>query len=96
MRYIFFIFLVFNFLQPIFAQNNTSFPINGVDDYNDKLYAFTNATIYSDYKTKFINATLLIKNGLVVQIGNGINIPNDCNCHQSRRKIYLSIFYRFI
>jgi imidazolonepropionase-like amidohydrolase len=69
------LFLIF--IVNIFAQNNTTFPINGVDDYKDKLYAFTNATIYSDYKTKYTNATLLIKNGEVVQVGASINIPKD-------------------
>lgn len=76
MRHICFIFFFFILISKSFAQNNTTFPINGVDDFNDKTYAFTNATIFADYKTKYTNATLLIKNGEVVQVGN-VNIPED-------------------
>lgn len=52
-----------------------SFPINGINDKRPGIYAFTNATIYTDYQTKIENATLLIENGKVKAVGKGISIP---------------------
>lgn len=57
-----------------FAQEST-FPVNGVANKNNLNYVFTNATIYTDYQTKIVNATLIIKNGVVEQAGAGIAIP---------------------
>lgn len=52
-----------------------SFPVNGVQDKRVDIYAFTNATIYVDYETKLEDATLLIQDGLVVNVGTEISIP---------------------
>lgn len=59
------------------SQQLTTFPINGVDEPKSGLYAFTNATIYLDYKTKLDHATLIIKDGKVWHCGNAIEIPAD-------------------
>lgn len=53
-----------------------TFPRNGVYDERPEMYAFTNATIYVDARTVLENATLLIKNGIVVQAGKDVQIPN--------------------
>ncbi len=57
-----------------FAQ--TTFPRNGVYDERPGLYAFTNATIYTDYQTKLENATLVIRDGVVEAVGAGVAVPN--------------------
>ena len=48
---------------------------NDVQDERARAYAFTNATIFVDYQTKIDNATLLIKDGKVVQAGTNLSIP---------------------
>lgn len=77
MRFIQLLFCFLCICSAIQAQNNSTFPVNGVDDVKDGLYAFTNATIYIDYQTKLLHATLLIKNGEVIQTGVNISIPNE-------------------
>ncbi len=77
MRYLYLLFSFLLILANVTAQNNSTFPVNGVDDVNDKYYAFMNATIYSDYKTVYTNATMIIKNGEVVQVGVAISIPKE-------------------
>ncbi len=52
-----------------------TFPVNGVHDDREGLYAFTNATIYTSYNKKVDNATLLIRKGEVVSAGAGVSIP---------------------
>ena len=74
-------FLLLHFIIISFVlgkgQQLTTFPINGVDEPKSGLYAFTNATIYLDYKTKLEHATLIIKDGKVWHCGNAIEIPAD-------------------
>lgn len=60
---------------PGFAQK--TFPVNGVADARDGLYAFTNTTIYTDYQSVISEATLLIKKGKILSVGKNINIPTD-------------------
>ena len=65
-----------------FAQE--SFPINGVRDVRTGVYAFTNATIIQNEKTKIEKATLVIKQGKIVAVGATVEIPKeaivvDCN-----------------
>ncbi|QHT68883.1 amidohydrolase family protein [Rhodocytophaga rosea] len=58
---------------PLLAQ--TTFPKNGVYDKRPSLYAFTNATIHTDYQTTSQNATLLVKDGIIEAVGSGIAVP---------------------
>ncbi len=65
-----------------FAQE--SFPINGVRDVRTGVYAFTNATIIQNEKTKIEKATLVIKQGKIVAVGTTVEVPKeaivvDCN-----------------
>ena len=65
-----------------FAQE--SLPINGVRDVRTGVYAFTNATIIQNEKTKIEKATLVIKQGKIVAVGTTVEIPKeaivvDCN-----------------
>jgi imidazolonepropionase-like amidohydrolase len=60
-----------------------TFPINGIRDIRTGLYAFTNATIIQNEKTKLEKATLLIKQGKIIAVGNSVAIPKDAvvvNC----------------
>lgn len=65
-----------------FAQE--SFPINGIRDVRTGVYAFTNATIVQNERTKLEKATLVIKQGKIVAVGAMVEIPKeaiivDCN-----------------
>lgn len=61
----------------VLAQQPETFPVNGTYDQRDGLYAFTNATIYTNYNKKIEKATLLIQNGKVVQVGTAVTIPKN-------------------
>jgi len=58
-----------------FIQAQTTFPINGVQDKDATVYAFTHATIHVDARTVFADGTLLVKEGRVVAVGTGIAVP---------------------
>lgn len=58
----------------IFAQ--VTFPKPAPSDERSGLFAFTNATIYVDYKTRIEGATLLIRDGKVENCGLKVTIPN--------------------
>lgn len=53
----------------------TTFQVNGAPDNNHNYYAFTNVKLYVDYQTIIENATLLIKDGKVVQAAATVIIP---------------------
>ncbi len=57
------------------ARAQETFPRNDVKDTRAGVYAFTNATIVVDYQTTLQNATLLVKNGRVEQVGSNIAVP---------------------
>jgi len=66
------------------AFSQETFPINGVRDIRTGLYAFTNATIVQNEKTKIEKGTLVIKQGKIVAVGAAVEIPKeaiviDCN-----------------
>lgn len=52
-----------------------TFPVNGVPDDRPGLFAFTNATIYTDYQTVLTNATLVVKDGKVLSVGKEVSVP---------------------
>lgn len=52
-----------------------TYPVNGVADERSGHYAFTNATIVKDAATTLTNATLVIKEGKIVAVGNNIKVP---------------------
>ena len=57
------------------AQN--TFPINDVADNRSGSYAFTNATIVSSPGNVLSGATLLIRQGKIVAVGNNVVVPAD-------------------
>ncbi len=59
------------------ASAQQTFPINGVQDYREDYFAFTHATIIKDSKTILNDATLIIKQGKIIAVGNNISVPKD-------------------
>ncbi|HNI43328.1 MAG: amidohydrolase family protein [Chitinophagales bacterium] len=59
------------------AQERVTFPINGTADPREGVYCFTNATIFVSYNKKIDQASLLIRNGMVQQVGTNIMPPKD-------------------
>jgi len=57
------------------VKAQVTYPVNGVTDNREGYYAFTNATIYTDYQTKIEGATLVIRNGKVEAVGKGLQAP---------------------
>ncbi|SDM74801.1 Imidazolonepropionase [Catalinimonas alkaloidigena] len=50
-------------------------PRNGVWDERTGSYAFTNATLFTDYQTRIDGATLVIRDGKVVAAGANVAVP---------------------
>ena len=71
------IFLLFGFLLFTSGYAQTTYPVNGIADPKDGLFAFTNATIVKDAQTTLSNATLVIKNGKIVSVGTTGAVPKD-------------------
>ncbi len=61
----------------LFSAAQTTFPVNGVADPREHCYAFTHATIVKDGATTLSDATLVIRDGLIVGAGTGLAIPKD-------------------
>jgi imidazolonepropionase-like amidohydrolase len=70
---LFMLFAIYN-LQTA-AQD--TFPLNDVASPKDGHYAFINATIIKDAQTTLQNATLIIRQGKIVSVGNNIALPKD-------------------
>src|SRR5688572_27092654 len=68
----FFIFLL-SLSKNSFSQ--VTFPENGVADPRHGHYAFTNASIVKDANTTLSNATLVIRDGKIIAVGNNIKVP---------------------
>lgn len=67
-------------------QAQQTFPTAAPSDERSGLHAFTNATIYIDYKTRLEGATLLIRDGKVVAAGLNVVVPNDAVGHDCTGK----------
>lgn len=59
------------------VKAQSTFPANDVANPKNGYYAFTNATIVKDAQTTLQNATLVIKQGKIENVGTGITIPKD-------------------
>ena len=70
----------------------TTFHANGPDDYREGLHAFINVTLYKDYKTKIENATLVIRDGKVVEAGAGVTVPTGAIVHDLKGKFIYPSF----
>ena len=74
------------------GAQETTFHRNGPDDYREGVHAFTNATIYKNYNTKLENATLLIRDGKVVEVGSNVAIPQGAIVHDLKGKFIYPSF----
>ena len=74
------------FLFPVYSFAQKTFPVNGVNDERHLTYAFRNAKIFIDYKTVMDSATLLIKDGKVLDAGKNLKIPDDAVVYDLRGK----------
>ncbi len=61
----------------VYAQTPATFPVNGVHDARPARYAFKNATVVVDYQTTLQNATLLVNQGRIEDVGTNLAIPAD-------------------
>lgn len=61
----------------IHSYAQVTFPVNGAPNKMHNAFAFTNATIYLDYQTVLQNATLVIRDGKVEDVGTSIGLPAD-------------------
>ena len=59
----------------VLAQEN--FPVNGVQEAFDPIYAFTNANIISSPGVEFKNSTLLIQGEKILALDTQLNIPKE-------------------
>lgn len=69
------------FSTMVMAQE--TFPVNGIADPRHEYYAFTNATIVKDANTTLQNATMVVKDGKIVAVGNNVKVPQgavEINC----------------
>ncbi|MDB5282462.1 MAG: amidohydrolase [Bacteroidota bacterium] len=76
----------------LFAQPETTFHRNGPDDYREGVHAFTHATIFKDYKTKIEDATLLIRDGKVVEVRANVAVPKGAIVHDMKGKFIYPSF----
>ncbi len=58
-----------------FCKAQETFPINGTTNPNHTIYAFTNAKIIVDADETIDNATLVIKDGIIITVGAKVSIP---------------------
>ncbi|NIG56901.1 amidohydrolase family protein [Chitinophaga sp. Cy-1792] len=59
------------------ANAQATFPVNGVSEPKSGCFAFTHATIIKDPQTTLSDATLVIRDGKIVDAGAGAVIPKD-------------------
>lgn len=59
------------------TRAQATFPVNGVANPQNNVYAFTNATIVKDADNTLTNATLLVNGKKIIAVGNNISIPKD-------------------
>ncbi|MBK7938868.1 MAG: amidohydrolase [Lewinellaceae bacterium] len=65
------------FLTAISGFSQVTSPTAAPSDERPGLFAFTNATIYIDYKTRIDGATLLIRDGKIVACGLNVVVPKE-------------------
>lgn len=56
------------------AQTQT-FPVNGTADHRHTIFAFTNAHIQVDPETVIDKGTMLVQDGMILQIGAAVTVP---------------------
>jgi len=70
-----FLFTLCSLFSTLYSFSQETFPTNGAPDKRHSYYAFTNAKIYLDFQTTLEKATLLVKDGIIVDAGTQVVIP---------------------
>lgn len=97
MKRIYLVLCLFIILLTNKSVAQETFPVNGTTDPKHITYAFINATIFTDYKTSISSATLIIRDGIVVDAGASISIPSDAVVYDVKGKmIYPSLIDIFL
>ncbi|WP_109615487.1 amidohydrolase family protein [Sediminitomix flava] len=60
-----------------FASAQITHPVNGVVDNREGAYAFTHATIVINENQTLTDASLIIKEGKIIDVGTDLEIPSD-------------------
>ncbi|TNE61381.1 MAG: amidohydrolase [Bacteroidetes bacterium] len=69
------LFALFTF--PLLLSGQITYPKAAPSDERDGAFAFTNATIFTDYQNSLDGATLVIRKGKVVACGKDVTVPAD-------------------
>ena len=94
LKRIFLSFLIFNSVFLI-SQTQT-FPTNGAPNPNHNYYVFTNCTLHVDAETTINNATLVIKDGQIIDVSEKVNVPSGAVVYNLKGKhIYPSFIEMF-
>ena len=64
----------------------TTFPVNGATDNRHTVFAFTNAHIQIDPESSIEKGTMLVKDGLILEIGTTVNIPKGALTYDLKGK----------
>ena len=95
MRKILTLLCTFLFLEGSISAQTTK-PVEGLSDERDITCVFKNATLVVDAGTTIQGATLMIKNGKIVQAGIGVVVPADALVYDLKgRYIYPSFIEPF-
>lgn len=79
-----FILISFAFIYNSFAQS--TFPVNGAPYITHTVFAFTNCTLHVDARTVISNATLIVKDGTVLESGSDLKIPDGAQVKDLKGK----------
>jgi hypothetical protein len=69
----YFIFIILLLIYKLNAQ--TTFPVNGAPYVTHTIYAFTNCTLHVDARNFLAGATLVVKDGSILDAGTSVIIP---------------------
>ena len=69
----YFIFIILLLIYKLNAQ--TTFPVNGAPYVTHTIYAFTNCTLHVDARNFLVGATLVVKDGVIIDAGTSVKIP---------------------
>jgi len=86
MKYLFTWLSCAGLLLTLESQSQVTFPVNGTTDPRHVTYAFTHAKIYTDYRTVLDSATLIVRDGMILDAGKGLTIPADAVVYDLKGK----------
>ncbi len=86
------IFFSFFIVITSLALAQETFPVNGTINKVHSIYAFTNANIVVSADESMANATLLIKDGIILEVGTKVSVPKGAVVYDLKGKsIYPSL-----